>query len=218
MRFVLLGLPGAGKGTQGERMSERYGIPHISTGSLIRSVIASGTELGEIVNSYILQGDLIPDKYITDILLHRFSLDDCRKGWILDGFPRNVKQAIHLDSMLKEKSIQLDHAVDIRISSNEAVLRISKRRICSRCNQVYSLAHDPINEDSKCNKCGGDLYQRSDDNVEVAMHRLEVYMEQTHPVVHYYAQSGRLISVNGEQDIDHVFSAMDKVIKDLIGK
>lgn len=217
MRLILLGLPGAGKGTQGERISEKYGIPHISTGSLIRSVIASGSELGNIVNEYISQGNLIPDEYMIAILRHRiFSSDDCKYGWILDGYPRTVAQALHLDSMLKQDSMEIDSAFDIRISCKEAVLRIVKRRVCRSCNQVYSLVHEQTEVESVCSKCGSELYQRSDDNYEVAMHRLEVYMDQTHPLVHYYANLGKLVSINGEQDIDLVFDAVDKEISELV--
>ncbi|MGB3971412.1 MAG: adenylate kinase [Limnochordia bacterium] len=206
MRLVLLGLPGAGKGTQGERLAEKYSIPHISTGSLIRSVVNSGLELGAIVNSYIAKGNLIPDEYMMEILRQRIMEDDCRNGWILDGFPRTVKQAKHLDEMLKRDSQALDRAFDIRISADEAVSRITNRRVCRSCGQIYSIEHSPEKVKGVCGKCGGPLYQRPDDNVEVAKHRIQVYMEQTHPVVHYYAQSGRLTGINGEQDIDGVFA------------
>ena len=212
MRLVLLGLPGAGKGTQGERISEKYGIPHISTGSLIRSVIASGSELGEIVNGYISKGNLIPDEYAIQMVRERVSLDDCRTGWILDGFPRTVSQAVHLDSTLSKHSINVDHAFDIRISGEEAVLRIIKRRMCYNCGQVYSLVDYHTKVEGICDKCGGILYQRSDDTIETAKHRLGVYMAQTHPVVHYYAQQGKLISVNGEQPIADVFKAVDEAV------
>lgn len=215
MRLILLGLPGAGKGTQGECISEKYGIPHISTGSLIRSVIASGSELGKIVNKYISEGNLIPDEYMIEILRHRLSSsDDCKDGWILDGYPRTVVQALHLDSMLKQNLMEIDCAFDIRISCKEAVLRIIKRRVCRSCNQVYSFVQTEV--EAVCKKCGSKLYQRSDDNIEVAMHRLEVYMEQTHPLVHYYANLGNLISINGEQDINLVFTAVDKEISEFV--
>jgi len=217
LRVVLLGLPGAGKGTQGERLSAKYGIPHISTGSLIRSVINSGLPLGEIVNGYISQGNLVPDHYMVEILRQRVLADDCNNGWILDGFPRTVKQAMHLDATLEQESLTLDQAFDIRISDAEAVTRITQRLICRQCGQTYSVMQS--NRDIAagiCQKCGGPLYQRSDDNVEVAKHRLQVYMEQTHPVVHYYAQTGRLTSINGEQDIDKVFADLDCAVAELL--
>lgn len=218
MRLVLLGLPGAGKGTQGEQLAEKYSIPHISTGSLIRSVINSGLKLGEIVNAYISKGNLIPDNLMMEMLRQRILADDCRNGWILDGFPRTVKQAMHLDETLKQESLQLDRAFDIRISAQEAVLRITKRRVCRSCGQIYSLEQSPEKVSGVCDRCGGPLYQRPDDNVEVAQHRLLVYMEQTHPVVHYYAQSGRLTSINGEQDIHAVSRDLSAAVAALFDK
>lgn len=218
MHLVLLGLPGAGKGTQGERISEKYGIPHISTGSLIRSVIASGSKLGEIVNELISKGNLIPDEYVIQMVQERVSRDDCHNGWILDGFPRTVAQAVHLDSALKEHSLQVDHAFDIRISGEEAILRIIERRMCYNCGQVYNLVHYHTKVEGICDKCGGKLYQRSDDSIETAKHRLGVYMEQTHPVVHYYAQQGRLISVDGERPIAEVFADVDTAVTKVHGK
>lgn len=218
MRLVLLGLPGAGKGTQGERLAEKYGIPHISTGSLIRSVINSGLKLGEIVNSFIAKGNLIPDELMMEILRERVMADDCRNGWILDGFPRTVEQAKHLDEMLARDSQILDRAFDIRISAAEAVSRITNRRVCRSCGHIYSIEHSPEKVPGICDRCGGPLYQRPDDTVEVAKHRLEVYMEQTHPVVHYYAQTGRLTSINGEQDIDGVFADLQTAVAAIIAK
>lgn len=215
MRLVLLGLPGAGKGTQGERISSKYDIPHISTGSLIRSVIASGSELGKIADGYISKGNLIPDRYVIKMVRDRLLSHDCRNGWILDGFPRTVSQAFHLDSISKQDSMTVDHAFDIRISGEEAVLRIMKRRMCQKCGQIYNLVHYQTRVEGICDQCGGELYQRSDDNFDTAMHRLNVHMMQTHPVVHYYAQSGRLISVNGGQPIDLVFSAVDRAVLQL---
>lgn len=218
MRLVLLGLPGAGKGTQGERLSEKYSIPHISTGGLIRSVISSGLKLGKIVNAYISQGNLIPDEYMMEMLVQRILSDDCSNGWILDGFPRTVKQAMHLDATLKEESLVLDRAFDIRISGDEAVVRITKRRVCRNCGQIYSLVENQERIAGICDKCGGSLYQRDDDTVTVAEHRLEVYMEQTHPVLHYYANTGRLSSINGEQNINAVFADLEIAVEAMLHK
>lgn len=215
MRVVLLGLPGAGKGTQGERISEKYGIPHISTGSMIRSVIDSGSQLGEVINKYISTGNLIPDDYIIEMVQQRVALDDCRKGWILDGFPRTVQQAINLDASLAEKSMQVDYAFDIRITEEEAIRRIEQRRMCRECGQVYNLLYYHTAIEGVCDKCGGELYQRMDDNLETASERLSVYMRQTHPVVHYYAQAGKLISINGERDINDVFIEVDVLTSEL---
>ncbi len=218
MRLVLLGLPGAGKGTQGDRLAEKYSIPHISTGGLVRSVIDSGLKLGEIFNAYIAKGNLVPDEYMMEMLRQRILADDCRNGWILDGFPRTVAQANRLDQMLEHETEVLDRAIDIRISGEEAVLRITNRRICRSCGQIYSIEHSPEKVKGFCDKCGEPLYQRPDDNVEVARLRIKVYMEQTHPCVHYYAQTGRLTSVNGEQDIDAVFADLQAAVAVLYAK
>jgi len=212
MRLVLLGLPGAGKGTQGQHIAEKYNIPHISTGSLIRGAVASGSELGKEANKYISQGQLIPDELAIEILNERFAQPDCAKGWILDGFPRTVRQAVFLDEQLAQSGSAVQIALDIRISPEEAVRRIAQRRVCSRCGAVYHLTYYRAKGKGVCDKCGGDLNQREDDTVETARKRLEVYMVQTHPVVHYYAQSGRLYSVDGEAPIKDVFADVDSLI------
>ncbi len=209
MRLVLLGLPGAGKGTQGGRISEKQGIPHISTGSMIRAVIASGSKLGSVVDSYISRGHLIPDDIAIVMLKERLRMDDCSTGWILDGFPRTVAQAKHLDATLMQEGIKLDYAFDIRISEEEAIRRIEQRRMCRECGEAYHLLYYPPTQQKVCDKCSGELYQRPDDNRQTALQRLGVHMKQTHPVVHYYAQSGRLISINGEREIELVFAGVD---------
>ncbi len=218
MRLVLLGLPGAGKGTQGERISEKYGIPHISTGGIIRAVIASGNQLGKTVNSYISQGNLIPDEIAIAMLKERVKSDDCCNGWILDGFPRTVQQAMHLDATLREENEEIDHAFDIRISEGEAIRRVGLRRMCRRCGETFNLLYYRTKEEGICDKCGGELYQRTDDNTHIALQRLQVHLEQTHPVVHFYAQSGRLISINGEQPIERVFADVDGVFSSYINQ
>ncbi|NLM38477.1 MAG: adenylate kinase [Firmicutes bacterium] len=212
MRLVLLGLPGAGKGTQGKHISEKYGIPHISTGSLIRGAVASDSPLGREANKYISKGNLIPDELAIEILHERLVEPDCADGWILDGFPRTVRQAIFLDQQLAKIGSEVQIALDIRITPEEAIRRISKRRVCSQCGAVYHLTHYPAKGDGVCDKCGGKLVQRQDDTVETARKRLEVHMIQTHPVVHFYAQSGRLYSVNGEALISDVFAEVDRLI------
>lgn len=212
MRLVLLGLPGAGKGTQGQHISEKYGIPHISTGSLIRGAVAADTPLGREANLYISKGNLIPDELAIKILHERFSMPDCANGWILDGFPRTVRQAVFLDQKLAGSGAEVQIALDIRISPAEAIRRISQRRVCSQCGAVYHLTYYRAKGKGVCDKCGGDLVQRQDDTVETARNRLDVHMIQTHPVVHYYAQSGRLYSVDGEALISDVFADVDSLI------
>ncbi|HHT73938.1 MAG TPA: adenylate kinase [Firmicutes bacterium] len=212
MRLVLLGLPGAGKGTQGEHITEKYGIPHISTGSLIREAVASGSPLGQEANGYISKGNLVPDELAIRIIHERLQAPDCAGGWILDGFPRTVRQAVFLDEQLALSNSGVQIALDIRITPEEAVRRISQRRVCSQCGAVYHLTYYRAKGKGVCDKCGGDLIQRSDDTVETARNRLDVYMVQTHPVVHYYAQSGRLYSVDGEAAIKDVFADVDSLI------
>lgn len=205
MRLVMLGLPGAGKGTQGMRIAAQYHIPHISTGRIIRGVIASGSELGREVNAYISKGDLVPDHLAMAIVRERLKRDDCKNGWILDGYPRTVKQAIRLDESLATEGGRVDLAFDVRISRKEAIERITQRRLCRQCGATYHLKYYRVRGKGLCDKCGGELYQRADDTREIAKQRLAVYMRASHPVAHYYAQDGRLYSIDGERSIAEVF-------------
>ncbi len=216
MRLVLLGLPGAGKGTQGDRISEKYGIPHISTGSIIREAIAVGAQLGQEANGYISKGDLVPDELALQIVHERIIQPDCSGGWILDGFPRTVLQASELDRRLATSGLDVQKAFDIRVTQAEAIERISKRRMCSQCGAVYHLDHYRAKGKGVCDNCGGELYRGTDDTEETARKRLAVYMRQTHPVVHYYAQSGRLFSIDGVRPIDDVFADVDHYLQMLV--
>ncbi|HBG01746.1 MAG TPA: adenylate kinase [Firmicutes bacterium] len=213
MRLVLLGLPGAGKGTQGDRISEKYGIPHISTGSIFREAVALGVGLGQEANSYISKGELIPDELALRVVHERLSQPDCSRGWILDGFPRTVLQARELDQRLAESGLDVQMAFDIRVSQEEAIKRISSRRVCTKCGAVYQLEGDQARENGTCDSCGGELYRRSDDSEETARKRLGVYMRQTHPVLHYYAGDGRLYSVDGVRPIDVVLADLDHYLQ-----
>lgn len=216
MRLVLLGLPGAGKGTQGERIAAKYGIPHISTGSIIREAIASGVGLGQKANSYISRGELIPDELAIQVVYERISQPDCSKGWILDGFPRTVLQAQALDQRLVQAGLDVQMAFDIRVTNKEAIERIAKRQMCSKCGAVYHLEHYRTKGEGICDSCGGELYRRSDDTEETARKRLAVYMRQTHPVVHYYATDGRLFSIHGVRPIDEVFADVNHYLQRLV--
>ncbi|NLL42895.1 MAG: adenylate kinase [Firmicutes bacterium] len=218
MRLVLLGLPGAGKGTQGDRISEKYGVPHISTGSIIRESIAEGADLGQEANAYISRGELIPDELALQIVYERIVQPDCKKGWILDGFPRTVLQARELDRRLAQNGLDVQSAFDIRVTQAEAIERIAKRRMCSQCKAVYHLEHYRAKGKGICDACGGELYRRSDDTEETARRRLTVYMRQTHPVLHYYAQDGRLFSINGVRPIDEVFADVDHYLQNLVSE
>lgn len=209
MRLVLLGLPGAGKGTQGDLIASKYGIPHISTGHIIRQAVRAGGNLGHEANSYISKGDLVPDELAIQIVYERIREPDCAHGWILDGFPRTVQQARALDRRLAAESLDVQMALDIRITHDEAIRRIAKRRMCSQCGAVYHLTYYRSKGKGVCDVCGGELFRRADDNEETARKRLEVHMRQTHPVTHYYAQSGRLYSIDGVRSIQEVFKDVD---------
>lgn len=216
MRLVLLGLPGAGKGTQGERISQKFGIPHISTGSIIRETIATGVGLAKQVDAHVSKGELIPDELVMQMVSERISKPDCLKGWILDGFPRTVAQAEVLDQYLEEMGSNVQMAFEIRITPQEAVDRIANRRTCRSCGAVYNLGNYHGEDPTICAVCGGELYRRTDDDGETALNRLKVYMKQTHPVVHYYNQDGRLYSVYGVRSIDEVFADVDHYLQALV--
>lgn len=205
MRLTMLGRPGAGKGTQGALLAEHWGIPHISTGSIFREAIRSHSPLGELAKRYIDRGHLVPDDIAIEIVKARLSAPDCRDGYILDGFPRTVAQAKALDEALGKEGCMLDAAVEIHISDEEAVQRIAHRRVCAVCGATYFRGRRQGEAPARCERCGGALVRRDDDTEETARERLAVYLAQTHPVVSYYAERGRLITVDGEQGIRQVF-------------
>lgn len=209
MRLVLLGLPGAGKGTQGEMIAEKYGIPHISTGAIIREAIATGSAYGKKADTYISKGNLVPDEVAMKIVHERLSKADCHRGWILDGFPRTVHQAQALDKELAQDGLSVQMAFEIRITKQSAIERISKRRMCRECGAIYHLEYHRAKGKGVCDLCGGELFRRDDDTEETARKRFYVYMRQTHPVMHYYAQDGRLYSVDGIRSIEEVFNDVD---------
>ncbi|MGI6081288.1 MAG: adenylate kinase [Limnochordia bacterium] len=199
MRLVMLGLPAAGKGTHGRLLAQTFSIPHISTGSMFRAAMQLNNDLGRRARWYIDRGELVPDGVAAEIVKERLSQEDCRHGFILDGFPRTVPQAEDLDAALASMHMAIDAAINIQISEAEAIRRIANRKVCSQCGSTG----DPGSE--VCKECGGPLIQRPDDTPEIARHRLEVYMVQTQPVVDYYREQGRLVPVNGLQPIDRVF-------------
>lgn len=216
MRLVLLGLPGAGKGTQGELIASKYGIPHISTGHIIRQAVSAGSDLGQKANLYISGGNLVPDELMIQLVYERIREPDCTQGWILDGFPRTVHQGRALDQCLAEAGAAVQMAIDIRITQEEAIKRIAQRRMCSQCGAVYHLKYYRTKGEGVCDICGGDLFRREDDNEETARKRLEVHMRQTHPVTHYYAQDGRLYSIDGVRSIDEVFADVENYLSGLV--
>lgn len=213
MRLVLLGLPGAGKGTQGELLSETLNVPHVSTGAMFRQEIESQTELGKRAQSFMDRGELVPDEVSVEIVKRRLGESDCANGFILDGFPRSVPQAQALDLALPQLGVALESAINIQISESEAVRRISDRLVCRQCGSTYSRKWEEIAQSGACPDCGGPLIQRADDTEETAKNRLRVYLDQTHPVVAYYRSRGILITVNGEQPVMQVYTCIIDSVK-----
>ncbi|OSB08195.1 adenylate kinase [Paraclostridium bifermentans] len=205
MRIILLGPPGAGKGTQAAGIVEKYNIPHISTGDIFRKNIKEGTELGKKAKGYIDQGLLVPDELTVGLVTDRIAQSDCEKGFMLDGFPRNVAQAQHLDGYLKEVGISLDKVVNIEVDKDILVGRAVGRRICKSCGATYHVEFNPPKVDGVCDVCGGELYQRADDNEETVSKRIQVYLDETKPLVNYYSEEGIIANINGQQSIDNVF-------------
>lgn len=206
MRLVLLGPPGAGKGTQAANIINKYQIPHISTGDIFRKNIKEGTELGKKAKEYIDKGLLVPDEIVVAIVKDRLTEDDCKNGFLLDGFPRTVAQADALDAELKEMGVALDKVVNIDVSKDNLIERAVGRRICKECGQTYHIKFNPSKVENKCDICNGELYQRKDDTIETVTKRIEVYLEQTKPLIDYYKNKGILVDINGEQSIEKVFA------------
>ncbi len=212
MNLILLGPPGGGKGTQAKRIVEKYGIPQISTGDILRDAVAKGTELGKKAKEYMDRGELVPDEVVIGIVRERLSQPDCEKGFILDGFPRTIKQAEALDEILEEMNRKIDAVIDIEVPDEEIIKRIVYRRTCKNCGAVYNLIYSPPKEDNKCDKCGGELYQRDDDKEETVKERLRVYKEQTQPLIDYYKNKGVLYTVDGTKSIDEVWSQIEDIL------
>ncbi|KNF08040.1 adenylate kinase Adk [Gottschalkia purinilytica] len=206
MRLILLGPPGAGKGTQASGIVKKYGIPHISTGDIFRKNISEGTELGKKAKEYMDQGLLVPDELVVAIVKDRLVEEDCKEGFLLDGFPRTVAQADALDIEIKNLEYCLDKVINIDVTKEELIERAVGRRICKECGATYHIKFNPTKAEGKCDACGGELYQREDDTVETVTKRIEVYLEQTKPLIDYYEKKGVLVNIDGKQDIDKVFS------------
>lgn len=212
MRIILLGPPGAGKGTQAAGIVEKYNIPHISTGDIFRKNIKEGTDLGKKAKGFIDQGLLVPDELTVGLVTDRISQADCANGFMLDGFPRNVAQAQHLDEYLKEVGISLSTVVNIEVDKDILVGRAVGRRICKACGATYHVEFNPPKVDGVCDVCGGELYQRADDNEETVSKRIQVYLDETKPLVDYYSKEGIIANINGEQSIDKVFEDIVKAL------
>ncbi|QSX06010.1 adenylate kinase [Sedimentibacter sp. zth1] len=204
MRAILLGPPGAGKGTQAETIVNEFKIPHVSTGDMFRKNIKEQTQLGKKVKSYLDKGALVPDELTVEIVKDRISQVDCKNGFLLDGFPRTLEQANALDNVLSELGQKLDYVINIEVDSKLLIDRAVGRRICKDCGQTYHLLFNKPTKEGVCDKCGGELYQRKDDTEETVANRINVYQNQTQPLIEYYTNKGCIININGEQSIDKV--------------
>ena len=212
LRTVLLGPPGAGKGTQATRIVEKYNVPHISTGDIFRENIKNGTELGKKAQEYMNKGELVPDDLVIEIATTRLLADDCKEGFLLDGFPRTVYQAEKLDEFLKAHGLELDVVIDIEVGKDELITRLTGRRVCKACGASYHVVNIPPKTEGICDSCGGELFQRADDTVETVNNRIEVYNEQTMPLVDYYKNAGKLAVVDGALSLDTVFAEIVKAV------
>lgn len=213
MRLVLLGAPGAGKGTQAKKLIETYGIPQISTGDILRKAVADGTPLGKEAKSYMDKGELVPDSVVIGLVKERIAQDDCKKGYILDGFPRNTAQAEVLDKVLAEMGAPLDTALSVDVEKDVLMKRLTGRRTCRKCQQMYNIYFSLPKKEGVCDKCGGDLFQRDDDKEETIRKRLDVYDAQTSPLMNYYKERRILKSVQGTGSIDEIFKNVCTVLE-----
>lgn len=212
MKIVMLGAPGAGKGTQAKMIASEYRIPHISTGDIFRANIKNGTELGQKAKSYIDQGLLVPDELTLALIMDRFQEPDCKDGYVLDGFPRTIAQAEALSASLREKGEALDFAIDVEVPDESIVSRMSGRRACLACGGTYHIVFNPTKKEGVCDACGGELSIRPDDMPETVQKRLNVYHEQTQPLIDYYKKEGILRSVDGTQEVGKVFEAIQAIL------
>lgn len=212
MKIIMLGAPGAGKGTQAKLIAEKYSVPHISTGDIFRANIKNGTELGMEAKKYMDQGLLVPDELTVKILLDRVAQDDCKKGYVLDGFPRTIPQAEVLDKALAEINDQIDFAINVDVPDENIIRRMGGRRACLSCGATYHIEHIPPKKEGICDTCGKDLVLRDDDKPETVKNRLDVYHKQTQPLIDFYEAKGILKSVDGTVDMKDVFAAIVAIL------
>lgn len=212
LRTILLGPPGAGKGTQAAKIVEKYNIPHISTGDIFRENIKNGTELGKKAQEYMNRGELVPDDLVIEIATTRLLADDCANGFLLDGFPRTVYQAQKLDEFLADHGSKIDKVIDIAVEKEELMTRLTGRRVCKSCGASYHIVNIPPKKEGVCDVCGGPLFQRADDNVETVTNRIEVYEAQTMPLVEYYEKAGNIAHIDGATGLESVFTDIVKAL------
>ena len=212
MKIIMLGAPGAGKGTQAKKIAAKYGIPHISTGDIFRANIKNGTELGKKAKTYMDQGLLVPDELVVDLVVDRVNQDDCTNGYVLDGFPRTIPQAEALTEALEKMGQKVDFAIDVNVPDENIVKRMGGRRACVTCGATYHMVYAPTKKEGICDTCGGELILRDDDKPETVQKRLNVYHDQTQPLIDYYTSQGILHTVDGTVDIDDVFRAITEFL------
>jgi adenylate kinase len=211
--MIIMGPPGSGKGTQAARISEKFAVPAVSTGDMLREAIAKGTSLGLEAKSYMDKGELVPDQVVIDIVRDRLNEPDARQGFLLDGFPRSAVQAEALGEMLKDQGMEIDLVLNVAVPDEEIIRRLSHRRVCPKCNAVYHLDHKPPRAEGECDTCGAGLIQRDDDNEATIGHRLEVYRASSEPLIGYYKDMGLLAEVSGTRPIDEVFETITALIE-----
>ena len=212
MKIIMLGAPGAGKGTQAKMIADKYSIPHISTGDIFRANIKNGTELGNKAKTYMDQGLLVPDELVVDLVVDRVAQEDCANGYVLDGFPRTIPQAESLDAALEKLGSKVDFAINVEVPDENIINRMSGRRACVACGATYHIVHIPTKVEGICDRCGKELILRDDDKPETVKKRLDVYHEQTQPLIDYYNGKDVLVEVDGTQDMNDVFADIVKIL------
>ena len=212
MKIIMLGAPGAGKGTQAMKIAEKYQIPHISTGDIFRANIKEGTELGKKAKSYMDQGQLVPDELTLELIMDRFQNPDCANGYVLDGFPRTIPQAEALTEALAKKGETIDYAINVEVPDENIINRMGGRRACLACGSTYHIVYAPTRVEGICDRCGEKLVLRDDDKPETVKNRLNVYHNQTQPLIEYYTRQGKFAEVDGTQSMEDVFNAIVKIL------